>query len=421
MRTRLCVLATIAIALPSAICAEDWPAFRGPTGQGTSTEKDLPIKWNHSENVAWKVEVPGEGWSSPIVLGERVFITACTDDGQSCRVLAYARGDGKLLWNLEVFRQTKSHKNEKNSYASSTPVTDGRQVYAAFGDGSLAAVSVQGQTAWVNREVQHYSEHGLGTSPILYGNLVIMAYDGSSARPDKALGWQKPWDGAFLRAVDRVTGKEVWRTKRGSSRIAHTTPLVVNLNGRDELISAAGDVIQGFEPNSGELQWTVPAEGEGVVPSPILADGLVVAASGFGKPRLRAVRVSPTDSSKEHVIAWTAERHVPMVPSAVYVDKRLIVVTENGIASCLEAQTGKVIFTERLGGTYSASLTTADGMIYALSEQGETAVFRASPRFELISRNAIKEQCQASMAIAQRQLFIRSARHLFCIGSASQY
>ncbi len=405
------------VCLPILARAEEWPRFRGPTGQGVSTEKSLPKKWGWNENIVWKAEIPGDGWSSPIVWGDRVFVTTATEDGQSCRILALSRVEGKQLWNLEVCRQKKTHKIDKNSYATPTPVTDGENVYAVFNDGSIAAVAVEGKPMWVNRDVKYYSQHGLGGSPILYHDILIMSFDGSSAGEDKTIGWQKPWDQSFLLGLDKKTGKERWRARRGLSRIAHTTPIVINADGRDTLISTAGDVIQGFDPDSGARLWSVRAEGEGVVPSPVFGDGLVFAASGFGNPRLRAVKLKQDGEETTRKVVWETNRNVPMMPSAVFVKPYLFVVSENGFAMCLEAATGKVKWRERLGGNYSASPVAADESIYFLSEEGETVVVPANGKFEIIARNSLRESCQASMAVAQGQLFIRTQKHLFCIGS----
>lgn len=200
-----------AVAFSLLAYAEEWPRFRGPTGQGISHEKNLPTKWSASDNIAWKAEIPGEGWSSPIVWGDRVFLTGATDGGASCHVLALSRLDGKTLWDTAVFRQSKGHKQAKNSYATPTPVSDGEHVYAAFNDGGIAALTVKGEKVWVNQNVKHYSEHGLASSPLLYDDVLIMCFDGSIRGPDKKIGWQKPWDQAFLLALDKKTGKERWR------------------------------------------------------------------------------------------------------------------------------------------------------------------------------------------------------------------
>jgi outer membrane protein assembly factor BamB len=415
--SRLLLTAITLVCLPVLARGEEWPGFRGPTRQGVSGEKNLPKKWGRNENIVWMAEVPGNGWSSPIVWGDRVFVTTATDDGQSCRILALSRRHGKTLWNVEVCHQKKLNKNNKNSDATPTPVTDGENVYAVFNDGSIAAVTMDGKTVWTNRDVRYYSQHGLGNSPILYHDTLIMPFDGSSAGEDKILGWQKPWDQSFLLGLDKKTGKERWRGKRGLSRIAHTTPIVVHAEGRDTLISTAGDVIQGFDPETGARYWSVRAEGEGVVPSPVFGEGLVFAASGFGNPRLRAVQLKPNGDKTTRKVVWEMKQNIPMMPSAVFVNPYLFVVSEKGFATCLEAATGKVKWRERLGGNYSASPVAADGFIYYLSEEGETVVVPADGKFAIIARNSLQEPCQASMAISHGQLFIRTQNHLYCIGS----
>lgn len=414
--TRWFCAAVGAMAFSLIARAEEWPRFRGPTGQGVSREKNLPTKWSATDNIAWKTDIPGEGWSSPIVWGDRVFLTTATEGGQSCHVLALSRSEGKILWDATAFRQTKGHKQAKNSYATPTPVTDGERVYAAFNDGGIVALTVDGRRAWVNQSVQHYSEHGLASSPIRYKDTLIMSFDGSSQGPDKKVGWQKPWDRSFVLALDAKTGEERWRARRGPSRIAHTTPIVTPVDGGDELISSAGDVIQGFDPRTGERRWSVPAEGEGVVPSPVQGEGLVFAVSGFGKPRLRAVQLEKGDDAKTRKIVWETKNNVPMMASVLHVKPYLFFVSDNGIAVCLKAATGELLWSERLGGSYSASPVFADGHVYFLSDSGQTTVLRADAKFQAIARNNLNEPCRASMAVSRGQLFIRTATHLVCIG-----
>jgi outer membrane protein assembly factor BamB len=395
--------------------AENWPGFRGPTAQGVSAEKGLPTRWSATENVAWKVDLPGEGWSSPIVWDDRVFVTTVTDKGVSCRVLCVDRATGKVLWNKEAHRQAPRHKHDRNSYASGTPATDGKRVYAVFGDGVVVAMDFEGRLAWISRGVKHYSQHGLGASPLLYRDLLIMPFDGSSSGKDRTLGWQKPWDQAFLLALDVRTGKQRWRARRGLSRIAHTTPTVMRVGERDQIVSSAGDVVQGFDPEDGRRLWSVPSEGEGVVPSPVCGEGLVFTASGFGDPAIRAVRPADARGGKAAVV-WTEKRSVPMIPSLVYARPYLYGVTQDGFAQCLEAATGKAVWHQRLGESYSASPLYAEGKLYLLSDSGKTTVLKTGKAFKVLARNALGERCQASAAASHGQLFIRTERRLYCIG-----
>lgn len=405
------------VALPALARGEEWPGFRGPTGQGLSSERSLPTRWSATENVAWKTPIPGEGWSSPVIWGDRIFLTATSDKGESCHVLALSRLDGKLLWNVEVFRQKPRHRHQRNSFATPSTVTDGERVYAVFCEGGIAALTLDGKKLWENHDVSYFSEHGLGGSPVLYQDLLIMTFDGSSDS-HRETGWKIPWEKAVLLALDKKTGKESWRAGRGLSRIAHTTPIFVPAGERVELVTPAGDVIQGFDPKTGKLLWTVRAEGEGIVPSPVLCDGLVVACSGSGK-QIRAVKFDKDGDDKTRTVVWESSRQVPFIPSPVYVKPYLFLVNDSGIATCLEAATGKVLWEERLGGKFSASPVYADGLVYFLSDEGDSTIVEAKSKFVKVARNSLNEPCQASMAISRGQLFIRTAGHLYCIGKSS--
>jgi outer membrane protein assembly factor BamB len=246
----LLVAALALISFDSAI-AENWPCFRGPTRQGISHEKDIPTEWSQTSNIVWKTPIPGVGWSSPIVFDDRVFVTTATDKGASFRLLCLDRLTGTVLWNKQIHRQKPGHKQRFNSYASSTPVTDGRYVYVLAFDGTLAAVSNGGNVIWKYQEFEYFSEHGLAVSLILYKDLLIVPFDGSSSGPDRKLGWQKPWDKGLILAVNKNTGKVRWRGRRGSSRIAHVTPQILSENNKDQLVSSAGDVVQGFDLKTG--------------------------------------------------------------------------------------------------------------------------------------------------------------------------
>ncbi len=412
------VLVMAWVTLGGTVWGEDWPGFRGPTGQGHTSASGLPLRWSTTENVRWKRPIPGEGWSSPIVHGDRVFITCATEKGTVCRVLCLDRKTGSVLWNRELFKQVPIRSREKNSPATPTPVTDGEHVYAVFGDGSVAALKMTGEVAWTNREIKFTSVHGLGASPILYGDLLIMPYDGSSGGSDKTVGWQKPWDQAIILALDKHTGKEKWRASRGLSRIGHVSPLIIRAGQQDMLISNAGDVIQGFDPKTGKRLWSLRSEGEGVVPTPVHAEGLLFCISGFGKPTLRAVRPGSSDGETPPTIAWELNKNVPMIPSVVYVKPYVFAISEKGFAICLEASTGKVQWQQRVGGTFSASpVATADGKIYLLSEEGETTILEAKPIYKELARNKLEERTQASMAVAGKDLFIRTQNNLYCIGA----
>jgi outer membrane protein assembly factor BamB len=407
--------------------AENWPGFRGPTGQGISGERGLPTKWSAASGVSWKTDVAGEGWSSPIVWADRVFLTAAREKGTSCRVIAIDAGSGKILWDVEAFTQTPGRKERRNSYATPTPVTDGRLVYAFFGGGGAMAMDFDGKPVWTNTQNEFYSQHGLGASPILYEDLLIMPWDHSAkGGPEPRLGWQIPWDKSFVLALDKQTGKERYRAMRGQSRIAHMTPRVVDVAGSPQLVSAAGDVIQGFDPRTGRRLWWVESGGEGVTPSPVFGQGMVFSSSGFAtpvggkaiRPAIRAFRLGGEGDVTRANLVWEHRENVPMLPSLLYVEgaRLLYAISEGGILQCLNPGDGSVIFRQRLKGNYSASPVYADGRIYLLNDEGSTTVIEAGREFKELAYNELNEKTQASMAVSGGRLFIRTEKAAYCIG-----
>ncbi|HVJ81953.1 MAG TPA: PQQ-binding-like beta-propeller repeat protein [Planctomycetia bacterium] len=375
------------LAPPAA--AENWPQFRGPTGQGVSAEKDPPLEWSSSKNIAWKTEIPGDAWSSPIVWGDRAFVTTATDGGKSCRIVALDFKSGAILWNKEVFRQSLKRKEGRNTYATPTPATDGERVYACFGDGSFAATTFAGEIAWTNRDYPFYSQHGLGSSLVLHDGLLLMARDGSSEGPDKGVGWQTPWDQAYVVALDAKTGKERWKTKRGRSRISHGTPVILNSpEGKTEVVSEAGDVLQGMDFATGKLKWTSEVIGEGKAPSVVLGDGLAFASGGWGgKATIKAFKLGGAGELKESNLVWEQKKGMPNIPSMVCVSPHLYAVTDAGVATCLKGESGEVVWQNRLGGNFAASPVAAAGRIYFFGDRGDTTVVETGPTFKTHAKN----------------------------------
>jgi outer membrane protein assembly factor BamB len=408
-------LLILLLASTSGHChAKNWPSFRGVNAQGHSAEKNLPITWTDTTNIAWKTELPGEGWSSPIVYDGTVYITTTTDEGTSCRVISIDSETGKENWDTEVHRQNPGAKRKQNSYATPTPVTDGNQIYAAFADGTVVAVNRDGKMAWKNTDVEFHSLHGLGASPILVDGLVIMPFDGSSPTK-KELGWKIPWDQAVVLAIDAKTGKTAWKGKRDASRVGHVTPITVN-NGR-QIISAAGDQVAAFDKTTGERIWSVYSQGEGVTPTPVLGDGIIYTSSGFEEPTIRAIRLGGSGDVTDSHIVWEQKKGVPAMPSPLLVGTHLYTITRDNILYCISANDGVPIWNKRLTGTHSASPLYADGRIYILSETGTTLVLAPGNEYKELASNPLDEKCLASMAVSDGHLFIRGINHLFCIGN----
>ena len=417
MLSRFALVAGFLSLVPAAR-AENWPEFRGPGRQGISGEKNLPLKWGKAENIAWSSAIPGVSWSTPIVWENRVFLTTATDDGQSCRVLALDAATGKAVWDREVFRQVTRKKETRNSYATPTPVTDGKRVYAVFSDGGFAALDFSGNIAWTNRDYPFYSQHGLGASPVLSGGLLIMTMDASSEGEDKLIGWQKPWDKSFMVALDAATGKQRWKTMRGVTRISHGTPTIWNgPDGKPQVVTEAGDVVQGFDRDTGAKLWTSAVAGEGKVPSTVVGDGLVFTAGGYrGRESVKAFRLGGAGELAETALAWEQKKVNPKVPSLVHIKPWLFAIQDNGMASCQKADTGEVVWQERVGGGFSASPVAADGRIYLLDNNGDTTVIEAGPAYKVLAKNTLGEPTQASMAVSNGRIYIRTEKTLWCVG-----
>lgn len=398
--------ATIAMLLWCATAAaQDWPQFRGPGGQGHSSEQNLPLQWSESSNVAWKTKIPGLGWSSPVVANGRVWLTTAVEQrGFSLRVLAFDASSGREVVNVEVFKVRYDERdiNPKNSWASPTPILDGDRVYVHFGADGTAALNTSGEILWKNR-FEYQSQHGAGGSPVLYGDLLIFNCDGS--------------DAAFVIAVDKHTGKPKWRTNRGTpSDQAYTTPLVIRVGDRDQLISVGAFRARAYDPLTGKEIWRVRYDnGFSNVPRPVFAHGLVFITTGFHQPELLAIRPDGSgDVTKTHV-AWSLKRGIPFTPSPLIVGDELYVVNDGGIASCIDARSGTMIWQQRLGGTYSASPVFADGRIYFLAEQGATTVIAPGREFRRLAVNTLDGGLLASMAVANGSMFVRTDSYLYRI------
>ena len=381
-----------------------WPDFRGTTGQGHADGRDLPLEWSESRNVAWKTMVPGAGWSTPIVVDGRVWITTAVDARDtSLRAVALDAATGRVLVNTEVFTiRGAAPVNPKNNRASPSPVVEGDRVYVHFGAAGTAALTTAGEIVWKAR-FEYESQHGAGGSPILAGDLLILSCDGS--------------DAAFVVALDKRTGKVRWKTNRRVPYAqAYTTPLAIRVGDREQIVSVGAFRAAAYDPSSGKEIWRVSyGDGFSNVPRPVHGHGLVYIATGFQQPALLAVRPDGTgDITRSHV-AWTLHRGAPLTPSPLLVGDHLYLVTDAGIASCVDAKTGAIRWQQRLNGTFSASPVYADGRIYFQSEDGVTTVIAPGAEFRVLARNTLDGATLASMAVAEGALFLRTGTHVYRI------
>jgi outer membrane protein assembly factor BamB len=398
----LVLLGSIAAATPTS--ATQWPEFRGPGGQGHSSERDVPLEWNESRNIAWKVPLDGAGWSTPVIADGKVWLTtAAGERGSSLRLVGFDAESGRQLVNTEVFRvRGGAEINPKNNRASPSPIVEGDRVYVHFGAEGTAALTTAGELVWKAR-FDYTSQHGAGGSPILHGDLLVFSCDGG--------------DSAFVVALEKRTGKVKWRTSRRYPwDQAYTTPLAIHAAGRDQIVSVGARRATAYDPTSGQEIWRVSYDdGFSNVPRPVFGHGLVYITTGFHQPALIAVRPDGSgDVTRTHV-AWIVRRGAPLTPSPLLVDNELYFVNDGGIASCVDARTGEQRWQQRLGGTFSASPIFAGGRIYFLSEQGVAIVVAPGPTFRALATNSLDGATLASIAVAGGSFYIRSNSHLYRI------
>ena len=408
MVIRIVALGVVLLWHTAAFAAqsERWTEFRGPTGQGHSTASATPLEWSESRNVLWKTPVPGRGWSSPVVDGGRVWLTTAISarNGTSLRAVAYDAVTGREVVNVEVFHVRESDLlNLKNSHASPTPVVEGDRVFVHFGAAGTAALTMSGEIVWKTR-LSYQSQHGNGGSPIVYRDLLIVSCDGS--------------DEAYVIALDKATGKTRWkRRRRFPFDQAYSTPLVIRVGERDQIVSVGAYRAAAYDPASGEEIWRVNYDdGFSNVPRPVYGHGLVYVATGFQQPSLIAVRADGKgDVTRTHV-AWRLTRGAPYTPSPLLVGGELYVVSDLGIVTCVDAVTGTVHWQQRIGGNHSASPVFAAGRIYFLSEEGVATVIAPGRTFQKLATNVLDGATLASMAVFDASILVRTQSHLYRLG-----
>jgi len=406
------------------IRAENWPGWRGPSGDGVSNGKGIPTKWSSTENIAWRIAIPGEGHSSPIVWGDKVFLTSSLTEKNRRILLCLDRLSGQTVWQRDVVQSPPETIHRLNSRASGTPATDGRQVYVTFmraegnrviapnvgserlitpGKIIVAAYNLDGNEKWKTNVGDFVSAHGFNTCPVLFEDLVILNGD---------------HDGdAYLVALDRQSGRERWRTRRENKTRSYVTPIIREINGRTQMILSGSLCVASYDPRNGKRHWIVDGPTEQFVASVVYDGKYVFATGGYPERHTLAIRPDGKGNVTDTHIAWRTTRGAAYVPSPIISGRYLLMVADSGIASCFEARTGKRHWMERLPGGHSPSPVSADGLVYFVSDQGVTTVIRPSETFAVIAKNELGEPVSASPAISQGQIFLRTHQHLYCIGS----
>ena len=396
------------VGLPLTGHSEDWPMWRGPRMDGTSLDKGFPQSADGTQN--WSVEVPGAGHASPIVLGERIFLTSCLPDTEERVLQCFNRDDGKLLWQSVVLKSALEGKHRLNSHASSTPATDGERVFTAFLDQAEVVTSahdLQGKLIWQVRPGSFASKHGFCSSPILHDDLVIFNCDHDG-------------DG-YIVALERSTGKERWRIERPNKTRSYCIPMIREMAGRMQMVLSGTKCVASYDPSTGDLIWIIDGPTEQFVASLVYNEttGLLYMSGGFPEHHLLAIRPNGTGNVTDTHVAWRTNKGVAYVPSPVTVGDYLLIVSDSGIAHCFHAKSGDILWEERFR-EHHASLVTAQGLVYFVNDTGLLRVVRPGEILDVVSESQIEGTVFASPAMSEGQIFIRTDTRLVCLGKRSK-
>jgi len=397
--------------------ADEWPGFRGPAGDGRADAARLPIEWSESQNVTWQTPLHGVAWSSPVVSDNDIWLTTATEDGKQLSVLCLDLRTGDIRIDRKVFDVENPPDIRKyNTYASPTPVIHDGRLYASWGSAGLACLdATSGHTIWERRDLPCDHYRGAGSSPIIHDGKLYLHYDG--------------FDYQYVVALDIATGETIWRTDRphnfgtdnGDVKKAFATPLVIDVNGREQLISPTSKGAFAYDPQTGAEIWRVRYERFSTAARPLYAHGMVYLSAGFGRSEILAVRPDGEGDVTETHVAWHEKKLMPSKPSPLLVgDLMFTIYDDGGVATCLDALTGEKVWQERIGGNYSASPIYADGRVYFFCEDGRTTVIRAARQFEKLAENQLGDGVLASPAVAGDSLLLRDATHLYRLDDASR-
>jgi outer membrane protein assembly factor BamB len=402
------IVACLVLRLPAA---ENWPQFRGPGGTGRAGDAALPIRWNETENVRWKTSIHGKGWSSPVIWGDQIWLTTATPDGHELFAVCVERASGKVVYDLKVFDIVMpAYCIPFNSYASCTPTIEAGRVYVHFGSAGTACIdTANGRVLWTRQDLPCDHHRGPGSSPILYKNLLFVHFDGV--------------DQQYVVALDKGTGKTIWKRSReidyetdnGDFKKAYATPTVIDVGGQAELVSPGAMATFAYDPQTGRELWRVKQGGMNVAAPPQFGHGKLFLCTGDGGLGLLAVRPDGHGDVTSTHIDWSYRKGVPSRCSPLLIGDLLYLVNERGVASCLEALTGHLVWQQRLDGQFSASPIYAGGSIYFFNQEGKSFVMAPGRVARVLAINQLADGCMASPAVADGALFIRTRTHLYRI------
>ncbi len=418
----------ICLTLSGSVLAENWPCWRGPRGDGTSAEMQIPVAWNGEtgEGIAWKVEIPGTGHSSPIVWENSLFLTTCLEDSHERILLCLNRNDGSIRWKTSVAVSPLETKHALNSFASGTPATDGQMVYVTVlvtdghevpapnvgtprpvtpGTLLVAAYDMNGQKLWSAEPGGFINAHGFGSSPVIYRNLLMINgdHDGDS----------------YVAALNRETGQLIWKVPREYKIRSYCTPLIRTIDGKDQMVMSGSKRIVSLDPMTGSTNWLIEGPTEQFVSSMVYDGAKFYMTAGYPTHHVMAIRPDGSgDVTQTHVV-WSSEEAKCYVPSPILIEDKLFVADDRGTVNCFDTSNGNRLWQDRLGNHYSASLVTANGLAYFPADDGIMAVVKPGAKMDVLHRNPLGEYSYASPAISNGQIFIRGEHHLFAIGTDS--
>jgi outer membrane protein assembly factor BamB len=426
------LVAPMFVFIRCALAGTDWPAFRGPFGDGrVSAPGDtrpvgLPIAWSETENVKWKTAIHDQGWSTPAIMGGQVWLTTATPDGHDFFVLCLDVATGQIKFEEKLFHSDNpeplGNARGVNCYATPSPVLESGRVYIHFGSFGTACLDTSAlKVLWKRDDLPCRHYRGPSSSPVLFEELLILTFDGA--------------DKQYVTALDKQTGKTVWKTDRsvawndentsdpmikdGDRRKAHSTPILINANGKAQLLSGGAKAAYGYDPRTGKEIWRAAYDAWSAAPLPVFDNGLAFFATGYGTTELWAIKVDGQGDVTSSKVVWKFGSMVPKAASPVLVDGMVYLVSDDGVITCLEASTGKQVWRQRIGGKFWASPIYADGRIYFSSEQGKTTIVKAGPTFEGVATNSLTGGFMASPTVSGNALFLRTKTHLYRIESGT--
>jgi outer membrane protein assembly factor BamB len=401
------VILFLALFLPAITKSENWPNWRGPNGDGTSTETGIPTKWDASTNVLWKIAIPGTGYASPVVWSDRLFTMTAKAETQEKILLCYDTKKGDLVWQTTVLKAPFESKHNDNSFASGTPATDGKYIYVSVLNGDsviVAAYDFNGKQVWISSPGTFSSPHGYCCSPLLYKDKVII--NGNSMGD------------SFAAALSQADGHTIWKVPHSRPAHSFSTPIIREMAGRTQMIFLGNKEVASYNPDNGTRYWWVDGPSEDFTASPVYNEktGLVLISSAWPKRTIFAIRPDGSGDVANTHLVWKSVEGAYYVPSPVTTGDYMISSMITGYVYCIEAATGKILWKENLGKQYASSVLV-NGLVYNPNDEGVITVIKPSPTFEAVSKNSIGEPMFASPAISNGRIYLRGTKHLFCIGT----